>query len=123
MWLDKYTTTTKALSMAYNNRSVLTERERVVLRDLMNLSKRFHLIYNHHGVFIGEVPWEDDDNHGLPEWFFSMDYNNLEVDLAGDRVSWTPAMGPAPCWEDRFSKYSNTDDLWSGFHSWYRVTY
>jgi hypothetical protein len=75
---------------------------------------------------------KDDDNAGLPDWFFETTvltnetesfYDNFECDLSKDTVEWIPAIGPAPCWEGKISDYETFDDLYAAFYKWLGETY
>lgn len=123
MRLDRYAVEAKALAFA-RDRLGGTERERAVLFDLATEANHFHLVFNCCGVFYTAIPWQDDDNGGLPEWFFEGDHNTaLEVDLSKNQVEWIPAVGPAPVWRAKFSEFGTTDQLWGTFANWYRQNY
>jgi len=130
MWLDRYSMMSRALDYARDNLN-LTEREREVIQDLCKQARKFHHIFNGFGTHMLDLPWADDDNGGLPEWYFTEhcnfdnknDWVSILVDLEKDTVEWIPACGPAPCWEAKYSTFANTDELWASFLKWNKANY
>jgi hypothetical protein len=96
------------------------------LRDLVGETNRFHLVYLVRGdnfMFITTIPWADDGNHGLPNWIFDDNFFTVEVNIKQDTVEWVPAMGPAPCWEDKFSKFNDAEELFKALRKWGEENY
>ena len=122
MWLDRYTVMSKVLDFA-RTRIVLDERERTVLTELANQARKFHHVFSLNGVHIVDIPWQDDDNGGLPEWYFDNNWTHMTVDLTTDKVEWIPAVGPAPYWGTKYSQFATTDQLWDAFFKWNKATY
>lgn len=83
----------------------------------------FHRVLNAEGAFVADVPWQDDDNGGLPEWFFDGEYIAFEVTLATDTVEWVPAVGPAPVWKGKFSEYATNTAMMTAFKAWAAAVY
>lgn len=70
---------------------------------------------------------ENDDNDGLPEWFFENfmeiegpHYINFEFNTETNEIEWIPPMGPAPIFK---TKYVNDEKLWEEFEAWSKVTF
>ena len=82
-----------------------------------------HRIFDFQGKFVTTLPWIDDENEGLPDWYFNGDFMTITVDTVADKVEFVPAMGPAPCWEDQASKYPTNEALFAGFAAWHERTY
>ena len=87
----------------------------------------YHIVFNSDGTYRCDVPWKDDDNAGLPDWFFDENCISFEVTTAEDKVEWAPAMGPAPVWTAKFSEFSAPripcGDMWRAFSEWFYATY
>lgn len=75
------------------------------------------------GQLVAKVPANDEDtkgNGGLPAWFFEVQMIDILVDHNKGTTEWTPAIGPAPCWE---GKLGTPDEVWAVFASWAKETY
>lgn len=83
----------------------------------------FHRIFSPLGEYITDVPWVDNEDGGLPQWFFELNLIAIEVDIEKDTVEWIPAIGPAPCWKDKFSRFSNNAELFKTFEVWAKEMY
>ena len=82
-----------------------------------------HRIFTPMGRFVETVPWIDDDNGGLPDWFFEGNFVSLEVDEETNVVEFVPAVGPAPVWRSDIRRYPTNEELWSVFTKWFRENY
>jgi hypothetical protein len=87
------------------------------------VGQKFHLVMTGGGDLIAVVPWRDDPNHGLPDWFFDNAYVDMTVDLEKDTIEWVPECGPAPCWEAPVSSFASTKAMFDAWHAWARKMY
>lgn len=99
------------------------------LLDKYRAPTRFHRVFSG-DEFIKDVPWKDDPNDGLPDWFFlgaftgqKGQFYSFEIDLSKDTVEWAPAMGPAPIWQEKFSKFKSNKDMLKAFNKWGKENY
>jgi hypothetical protein len=91
--------------------------------DLLLLDKRKHWRIFFQGNHITDIPWQDDENGGLPQWCYNGDFIHIMVDLDFDKVEWVPPVGPAPTWEAKASNFKNNEDLYRVFDQWCREHY
>lgn len=74
-------------------------------------------------VRVKDIPWQDNDNEGLPNWFFEGAFFSFTVDTDHDLVEWIPECGPSPCWEAKFSSFADDEAMLQAWDSWVRATY
>jgi len=74
------------------------------------------------GTFITDVPWVDNDDGGLPEWYFELQ-NTVAILIDGNNAEWVPAIGPAPFWKSDIAGSLSRDAMFKMFNEWMKDTY
>ena len=76
------------------------------------------------------VPWADDNNRGLPDWYFGLRPDGLysqvcfdSVQLRDGQLEWSPACGPAPCWAALGCEFASAEEVLAALSAWMRENY